>query len=181
MRIPIGVVDDDRVGTRQVNAETSGSRREQEAELLGARRCDGKPKAGGSPWRPRPRTHAANGRTNRRWNRLWTEKLTVEAVNGLLPEAASNPSVNTLIFITFKLQKILEQIQHLCHLGEKIWHTRQSHTKKIISQCKNSICVSRVINIVVQRHFCLIDSRSNTNNTLNCTLVALEGPLGRAP
>lgn len=156
MRIPIRVVDDDRVGTSQVNAKTSSSRREQEAELLSPRRCDGKPKAGGSPWRSRPRTHVANGRTNWRCNRLWTEKLTVEAVNGLLPEAASNPSINTLIFITFKLQKILEQIQHLCHL----WEKNKAHKikpQKIISQCKNSICVSRVISTVVQRHFCLID------------------------
>lgn len=43
MRIPVRVVDDDRVCTRQVDTETSGSRGEQEAELLCARGCDDTP------------------------------------------------------------------------------------------------------------------------------------------
>lgn len=44
------------------------------------------------------------------------DQLTVEAVNGLLPEASSDASINTFVFITLELQEIFKQIQHLCHL-----------------------------------------------------------------
>lgn len=46
------------------------------------------------------------------------EGLTVEAVDGLLPEASCDPAVNTLIFIALKLQEVLQQVQHLGHLSE---------------------------------------------------------------
>lgn len=46
VRIPVRVVDDDRVCARQVDTEASGSCRQQEAELLGAGRCDGRPGSG---------------------------------------------------------------------------------------------------------------------------------------
>lgn len=45
--------------------------------------------------------------------------LTVEAVNGLLPEAPGDASVDAFILITLKLQKVLQQVQHLRHLATK--------------------------------------------------------------
>lgn len=54
MGIPVGVVDDDSVGARQVDAETSGPCGQQEAELLSARCCSGrKQKLIGGPVRLR--------------------------------------------------------------------------------------------------------------------------------
>lgn len=120
VRIPVRVVDDDSVCTRKVDAKTSGSCWKQEAELLSARCCDRKNKTPKhrvslcvSELKP-CRGKSASIRTHT--DRFWINKLTVEAVNGLLPEASSNPSINTLIFISLELQKILQQIQHLCHL-----------------------------------------------------------------
>lgn len=62
---------------------------------------------------------------------MWDNKLTIEAVNGLLPEASCNPTVNTFIFITLKFQKVLKQIQHLCHLSN--FQLKKASVQKIQS------------------------------------------------
>ena len=44
--------------------------------------------------------------------------LTVEAVDGLLPHAPGHPPVDPLVLVALVLQEVLEQVQHLGHLGE---------------------------------------------------------------
>ena len=56
---------------------------------------------------------------------MGVEELTVEAVDGLLPEAAGDPSVNTLVLVTLELQEVLKQVQHLSHLSQQE-HNRSS-------------------------------------------------------
>jgi len=44
--------------------------------------------------------------------------LTVEAVDGLLPHATSHAPVDPLVLVALVLQEVLQQVQHLGHLGE---------------------------------------------------------------
>lgn len=47
------------------------------------------------------------------------QPLTVEAIDGLLPQAASDTPVDPLVLVALVLKEVLEQVQHLCHLGKK--------------------------------------------------------------
>lgn len=45
--------------------------------------------------------------------------LTIEAIDGLLPQATRDPPVDPLVLVALVLQEVLKQVEHLCHLGEK--------------------------------------------------------------
>jgi hypothetical protein len=48
---------------------------------------------------------------------------TVESVDGLLPEAPSDATVDPLILVALVLQEVLQEVQHLGHLQEMRTHT----------------------------------------------------------
>lgn len=45
-------------------------------------------------------------------------KLTIKAVNSLLPHISSDSTINSFIFVTLILKEVLQQVQHFCHLRE---------------------------------------------------------------
>lgn len=45
---------------------------------------------------------------------------TIESVDGLLPEPASDAPVDPLVLVALILQEVLQEVQHLCHL-QKTW------------------------------------------------------------
>ena len=61
--------------------------------------------------------------------------LTVEAVDGLLPHAACDAPVNPLVLVTLVLQEVLQQVQHLRHLGEEEEGNGDSENRR---QCRLS-------------------------------------------
>lgn len=45
--------------------------------------------------------------------------LTIEAVNGLLPQCTRDASINSFVLIAFVVQEVFQQVQHFSHLGKE--------------------------------------------------------------
>lgn len=107
--VPVRVVDDDGVSGGEIDAQTASSGREEESKLRSTGSWKGDKKS--EHWQD---TITADlGSTNSL--RLC---LTIKAINGFLSQIASDSSINSLIFVSFILQEVLQKVKHFGHLRE---------------------------------------------------------------
>lgn len=112
--VPVRVVDDDSVCGGQIYAQTTSSSREEECKLGSTRSC----------WGIENEVEVERKLKDRDLKFRQKKKncryvgLTIKAVNGFLSQAASDASINSLIFVSLILQKVLQKVQHFGHLGE---------------------------------------------------------------
>lgn len=109
--VPVRVVDDDSVSCCQIDAQTPCSGGQEENKLRSTRSCS-------------ERKEKDFVKTKHPLCCCYLMEmgsifpLTIESIDGFLPHPSSHPSVYPFILVPLILQKVFQQIQHLCHLHQ---------------------------------------------------------------
>ncbi len=109
--VPIRVVDDDSVGGCQVDAQTPCSGGQEENKLRSTRSCSERKEKDFVKTK-----HPLCCCYFMEMDSIFP--LTIESIDGFLPHPSSHPSVYPFILVPLILQKVFQQIQHLCHLHQ---------------------------------------------------------------